>query len=267
MDDGELDFSNQVLKMNQLLTMDSFLEDFLGDSHAAGTQTHVSNPTEQDAPGSQSYSHHRTKNHPVEEKTTTEETDGSVEIKSKKRAPGNRESVRKYRERKKARQALIEDELAKLRIVNQQLLKRLQGQVALEQEVARFKLLLVDIRGRIKGELGSFPYQKPTAKGIAGGISRNMLHSTLSGAYDVNQCDLEYPGLDNQDVDVSAGFQNEGFGASDGSYLPCVWNNNSGYNEFLDFGQTNVRVTTNVDNASAASKRRKGKVSNKRSNR
>ncbi|RZC63401.1 hypothetical protein C5167_025145 [Papaver somniferum] len=216
MDDGELDFSNQVLKMDhQLLTMDSFLEDFLGHSHAIGTQTHASNPTEQDAPLSQSYFHHRTKNHPVEEKTTTEETGDSAEIKSKKRAPGNRES----------------------------------GQGALEQEVARFKLLLVDIRGRIKGELGSFPYQKPTAKGIAGGILRNMLHSTLSGAYDVNQCDLEYPGLDNQDVGVSGGFQNEG------------------YNEFLDFGQTNVRVTTNVNNPSTASKRRKGKVSNKRSNR
>ncbi|KAI3934383.1 hypothetical protein MKW92_032587 [Papaver armeniacum] len=254
MGDGELDFSNQVLKMNhQLLTMDSFLEDFLGDSHAEGTQTYTVNPTEQDVLHSQSYFHHRTKNYPVEEKTTTEETGDS--------------SVRKYRERKKARQALIEDELAKLRIVNQQLLKRLQGQVALEQEVARFKLLLVDIRGRIKGELGSFPYQKPTAKGIGGGISRNIPPSTLPGAYDVNQCDIQYPGFDNQDVDVSGGFQNEGFGASDGSYLPCVWNNNSGYNEFLEFGQTNVRVTTNVNNPSTASRKRKGKNSNRSSNR
>ncbi|KAI3934386.1 hypothetical protein MKW92_032590 [Papaver armeniacum] len=265
MDDGELDFSNQVLRIDhQLLTMDSFLEDFLGDSHAAGTQPHASNPTEQDAPHSQSYFHHRTKNLSAEEKTTTEETDGSVEIKSKKRAPGNRESVRKYRERKKARQALIEDELAKLRIVNQQLLKRLQGQVALEQEVARFKCLLVDIRGRIKGELGSFPYQKPT-KSTCGGISRNLPHS---GAYDANQLDLQYPGLDNQDVDGSGGYQNEGFRASDGSYLPCVWNNNnSGYNEFLDFGQTNVRLNANVNNPSTAAKKRKGKLSNKSLNR
>ncbi|KAI3880122.1 hypothetical protein MKX03_037558 [Papaver bracteatum] len=261
MDDGELDFSNQVLKMDhQLLTMDSFLEDFLGDSHAAGTQTYTSNPTEQDAPHSQSYFHHRTKNLPAEEKTTTEETDGSVEIKSKKRAPGNRESVRKYRERKKARQSLIEDELTKLRIVNQQLLKRLQGQVALEQEVARFKCLLVNIRGRIKGELGSFPYQKPT-KGTCGGISRNLPHS---GAYDANQLDLQYPGLDNQDADGTGGYQNEGFGASDGSYLPCVWNNNnSGYSEFLEFGQTNVRLNANVNNPSTAAKKRNSKLSNK----
>ncbi|XP_026438008.1 basic leucine zipper 23-like [Papaver somniferum] len=255
MDDGELDFSNQSLKMDhQLLTMDSFLEDFLGDSHA-GTQTYTSNPIGEDVPHPQNSFHRRTKNLPVEEKTTTEETDDSVEIKSKKRAPGNRESVRKYRERKKARQALIEDELTKLRIVNQQLLKRLQGQVALEQEVARFKCLLVDIRGRIKGELGTFPYQKPS-------------NGTMAGAYDVNQCDVQFSGLDNQDVDVSGGFQPEGFGASDGSYLPSIWNSNhSGYNKFLNFGQTNVRLAANANNPSTAAKKRRGKSSNKSLNR
>ncbi|KAI3830914.1 hypothetical protein MKW92_046932 [Papaver armeniacum] len=262
MDDGELDFSNQSLKMDhQLLTMESFLEDFLGDSHAAGTQTYTSNRSVEDVPHPQNSFHRLTKNLSVEEKTTTEETDDSAEIKSKKRAPGNRESVRKYRERKKARQALIEDELTKLRIVNQQLLKRLQGQVALEQEVARFKCLLVDIRGRIKGELRSFPYQKPT-KSTCGGISRNLPHS---GAYDANQLDLQYPGLDNQDVDGSGGYQNEGYGASDPRYLPCVWNNNNpGYSEFLDFGQTNVRLNANFNNPSTAAKKRKGKLSNKK---
>ncbi|MCL7043582.1 hypothetical protein MKW94_003867 [Papaver nudicaule] len=266
MDDGELDFSNQVLKMDhQLLTMDSFLEDFLGDSHAS-THTYTPNQTGEDVPQTENFFHLRTKNLPVEEKTTTEETDGSIRIIflcdifffPKKRAPGNRESVRKYRERKKARQASIEDELIKLRIVNQQLLKRLQGQVALEQEVARFKCLLVDIRGRIKGELGTFPYQKPTNNGS---IPRNMPPSNLAGGYDLNQqCDLQYSGLDNREVDVSGGYQNEGFGASDGSYLPGVWNTNPGYHEFLDFGQTNVRLTANLSNpSSTAAKKRKGK--------
>ncbi|KAI3853677.1 hypothetical protein MKW98_025194 [Papaver atlanticum] len=259
MDDGELDFSNQALKMDHqsLLTMDSILYDILGDSHASA-HTYTSTPTGEDVPHLQNYFHSRTKNLPVEEKTTTEETDDSAEIKSKKRAPGNRESVRKYRERKKARQASIEDELIKLRIVNQQLLKRLQGQVALEQEVARFRCLLVDIRGRIKGELGSFPYQKPT-KVIGGSISWNTPPFTVSGAYDVNQCDLQYSGLDNQDVDVSGGFQTEG-----------IWNNNnnnSGYNEFLDFGKTNVRLSATANNPSTAAKKRKGKTSNKSLNR
>ncbi|XP_026384744.1 basic leucine zipper 19-like [Papaver somniferum] len=191
MDDGERDFSGQVLKMdNQILTMDSFLEDFLADNHAS------MNPTREGAPDPQNYFHLRTKNLPVEEKTTTEKTYDSAEIKSKKRAPGNRESVRKYRERKKARIASMEDELIKLRIVNQQLLKRLQVQVALEQEVARLKLLLVDIRGTIKGELGSSLHQKPT-KGTGGGISQNMSPSTLVADYDMNQCNLRHPGLDN----------------------------------------------------------------------
>ncbi|KAI3830915.1 hypothetical protein MKW92_046933 [Papaver armeniacum] len=222
MDDGEGDFSGQVLNMdNPLLTMDSFLEDFLADSHES------MNPTGESAPDPQNYFHLRTRNLPFEEKTTTEETYDSAEIKSKKRAPGNRESVRKYRERKKARIASMEDELIKLRIVNQQLLKRLQVQVALEQEVARFKLLLVDIRGRINGALGSSLYQKPI-NGTGGGISLNMSPSTLVADYDMNQCNLRYPGLDNQDVEVSAGgFQNVGFGALDGSYLPCIWNNNN----------------------------------------
>ncbi|KAI3853683.1 hypothetical protein MKW98_025200 [Papaver atlanticum] len=222
MDDGERDFSDQVLKMDdQLLTMDSFLEDFLADSHAS------MNPTGEGAPDPQNYFHLRTKNLPVEGKITTEETYDFAEIKSKKRASGDRESVSKYREKKKARIASMEDELIKLRIVNRQLLKRLQVQVSLEQEVARFKLLLVDIRGRIKGELGSSLYQKPT-EGTVGGISQNMFPSTLVADYDMNQCNLRYPGLDNQDVDVSAGgFQNVGFWVLDGSYLPCIWNNNN----------------------------------------
>ncbi|KAI3844271.1 hypothetical protein MKX03_024026 [Papaver bracteatum] len=252
MDDGELDFSNQALKMNHqsLLTMDSILYDILGDSHAS-THTYTSTPTGEDVPRLQNYFHPRTENLPVEEKTTTEETDDSAEIKSKKRAPGNRESVRKYRERKKARQASIEDELIKLRIVNQQLLKRLQGQVALEQEVARFRCLLVDIRGRIKGELGSFPYQKPT-KVIGCSISRNTPPFTVSGAYDVNQCDLQYSGLDNQDVDIPGWLQTEGFEANN--------NNNAGYNEFLDFRQT-VRSSATANNPSTAAKKGKGKIS------
>ncbi|RZC63394.1 hypothetical protein C5167_025151 [Papaver somniferum] len=171
MDDGELDFSNQVLKNmeHQFLSscaMDSFFDNMLDDSHTRN-RTNTSNQFEQDMsqnpelPHSPNYSHFLTQKPPVEEKTTTEDTDESVDKKFKKRPHGNRESVHKYRERKKARQASVEDELMRLRTVNQQLLKRLQGLVSLEQEVERFKCVLVEIRGRIKGELGSFPFQKP----------------------------------------------------------------------------------------------------------
>ncbi|KAI3987423.1 hypothetical protein MKX01_042427 [Papaver californicum] len=226
--DGELNFSNQVLLKNmehQFLSscaMDNFFDYMLDDAHAR-TQTNTSNQSEHDMsrnpelPHSPNYIHSLTQNPaPVEEKTTTEDTDESVDKKSKKRQHGNRESERKYRERKKARQASTEDEVRRLRIINQQLLKKLQGLVALEQEVARFKLLLVDIRGRIKGELGSFPFQKP-ANGL-GFIPQKIPQSTSVGAYDVYQGERKYPGLDN----------------------------NSGFKEFIDFGQPNIRLTTNL---------------------
>ncbi|RZC47338.1 hypothetical protein C5167_040295 [Papaver somniferum] len=223
---------------HQLLSscaMESFFDDMLDDTHIR-TRTNTSNQSEQDMsqnpelPHSPNYSHFlMTQKPPAEEKTTTEDTDESVDKKFKKRPHGNRESVRKYRERKKARQASIEDELIRLRIVNQQLLKRLQGLVALEQEVERFKCLLVEIRGRIKGELGSFPFQKP-ANGI-GFIPQKMPRpTTLVGA----QCDNQYPGLDN----------------------------NLGFQEFIEFGKPNVKLATNL-NTSTAAKKRTGKSLNK----
>ncbi|KAI3882095.1 hypothetical protein MKX03_021231 [Papaver bracteatum] len=162
MDDGELDFSNQILKNMEHHLLSSFND----DTHAR-THINTSDQPERDMlqnlelPHSADYIHFGTKTLPMEGKATTEETDESVDQTSKKRPQANRESVRKYRERKKARRVSMEDELIRLRIVNQQLLKRLQGLVALEQEVARFKCLLVEIRGRIKGELGSFPFHKP----------------------------------------------------------------------------------------------------------
>ncbi|KAI3880128.1 hypothetical protein MKX03_037564 [Papaver bracteatum] len=223
---------------NQLFSscvMDSFFDYMLDDTHARTHTNTNSNQSEQDMsqnpdlPHSPNYIHFITQNPPVEEKTTSEDTDDSVDKIFKKRSLGNRESVRKYRERKKARQASMEDELIRLRIINQQLLKRVQGLVALEQEVARFKYLLAEIRGRIKGELGSFPYQNPaTGFGI---IPLNMPRPPTSvGAHDVYQCDNQYPGL----------------------------NNNSGFTEFIDFGQSNVRFTTNF-NTSPAAKKRTGK--------
>ncbi|MBA0557123.1 hypothetical protein Golob_027175, partial [Gossypium lobatum] len=102
--------------------------------------------------------------------------------KSKKRPLGNREAVRKYREKVKAQATSLEDEVMRLRAVNQQLLKRLQGQAALEAEVARLKCLLVDIRGRIEGEIGSFPYQK-SATAVNG--------MNMPGAYVMNPCNVQ----------------------------------------------------------------------------
>ena len=73
---------------------------------------------------------------------------------------GNREAVRKYREKKKAHAAFLEEEVKKLRATNQQLLRRLQGHAALEAEVVRLRGLLFDVRGKIDAEIDSFPFQK-----------------------------------------------------------------------------------------------------------
>ncbi|KAI3830908.1 hypothetical protein MKW92_046926 [Papaver armeniacum] len=208
-----------------------FFNDILDHTHESD-HTNTSNQPEQgtpqnlDLPHSPNFINFGTKALPVEEKTTTEKTDESMTKKSKNRPHGNRESVRKYRERKKARQASTEDELNRMRIVNQQLIKRMQG-----------LCLLVEIRGRIKGLLGSFPYKNP--KNGIGVIPQNIPRPCTSvgvGSCEVNQCDHQ----------CTAGLDN-----------------NSGFKESLELGQVNLRLSTTNINSCIASKRRKGKNSNK----
>lgn len=170
MDDGELEFSNQEAFSNSNMpefppsncSMDSFFDELLRDSHAC-THTHTCNPPGPENTHTHTCLHVHTKILPAQsdDKVSTDDTSESSGKKSKKRPLGNREAVRKYREKKKAKAASLEDEVIRLRAVNNQLLKRLQGQAALEAEVTRLKCLLVDIRGRIEGEIGTFPYQKP----------------------------------------------------------------------------------------------------------
>ncbi|XP_021714667.1 basic leucine zipper 23-like [Chenopodium quinoa] len=82
--------------------------------------------------------------------------------KSKKRKrrgrEDNKEAVRRYREKVKAKEALLEEEIQMLQESNQELLKRLEGEGALQAEITWLKCLLVDIRGRIEGETSSFRY-------------------------------------------------------------------------------------------------------------
>ncbi|KAI5312527.1 hypothetical protein L3X38_041700 [Prunus dulcis] len=133
MEDGELDFSNQEMFSGPNMggehpsscSMDSFFDDLLKDTHAC-THTHTCNPPGPD------YSHTHTCFHVhtkivssatgSEDKAGTDDTAESGEKKSKKRPLGNREAVRKYREKKKARAASLEDEVVRLRTLNQQLL-------------------------------------------------------------------------------------------------------------------------------------------------
>ncbi|XP_019154676.1 PREDICTED: basic leucine zipper 23-like [Ipomoea nil] len=82
----------------------------------------------------------------------------------RRRASGNREAVRKYREKKKAHTAYLEEEVRKLRAVNEQMVKKVERQVVLEAEVMRLRALLLKLRDKIDSESGAghsgFPFQK-----------------------------------------------------------------------------------------------------------
>ncbi|KAG2318582.1 hypothetical protein Bca4012_055213 [Brassica carinata] len=167
MEDGELDFSNQEvngLPPTTTCSMDTFFDELLMDSNAACTHTHTCDPTGPENTHTHTCFHVHTKILPEDsdEKVSTDDTAESCGKKGGDKRPlGNREAVRKYREKKKAKAASLEDEVARLTAVNHQLVKRLQSQAGLEAEVSRLKCLLVDLRGRIDGEIGCFPYQKP----------------------------------------------------------------------------------------------------------
>ncbi|KAJ8765141.1 hypothetical protein K2173_010632 [Erythroxylum novogranatense] len=260
MDDGEVDFSNQEVFPSQNMgeipsscSMDSFFEELLKDTHAC-THTHTCNPPGPDFSHTHTCFHVHTKivSAPTEENAADDDTAESTEKKCKKRPTGNREAVRKYREKKKARAASLEDEVVKLRALNQQLLKRLQGQAALEAEIARLKCLLVDIRGRIEGELGSFPYQKPVN-------NVNLASSNLPGAYVINPCNMDcndqvyclHPGVD----DKSQGaILNETRGC-DFDNLNCMASQNSAPKELPGCGLGNAMTNGSY---SGKSKRKEG---------
>jgi hypothetical protein len=230
MDDGELDFSNQEMFGNSVIgdgpsnSMDSFFDELLKDAHAC-THTHTCNPPGPDFSHTHTCYHVHTKILPSssEDKAPTDDTAESAEKKGKKRPNGNKEAVRKYREKKKARTASLEDEVVRLRAVNQQLMKRLQGQAVLEGEVARLKCLLVDIRGRIEGEIGSFPYQK-TAANVAS-------NPNLQNAYVMNPCNMQgddrayclHPGVDGKYGEGGVQLQDKGCEFEDAQ---CLGNQN-----------------------------------------
>ncbi|CAN1307625.1 Basic leucine zipper 23 [Linum perenne] len=203
MEDGEVEFSNQEVfsatNMGEFPSsgsMDSFFDELLKDTHAC-THTHTCNPPGPD------YSHTHTCFH-VHTKIV---------------------------EKKKARAASLEDEVVKLRAINQQLMRRLQGQAALEAEVARLKCLLVDIRGRIEGEIGSFPYQKP-----------NLNLSNPNGAYVMNPCNMQC----NDQAYCGCDFEN----------LQCMMNDSSGTKDFSVCG-----VGNGVANGmTTGSSKRKGEI-------
>ncbi|KAK2966830.1 hypothetical protein RJ640_026511 [Escallonia rubra] len=267
MDDGELEFSNQDMFTGPNIgdlpssgSMDSFFDELLKDTHAC-THTHTCNPPGPDFSHTHTCYHVHTKIVPSgsEDKDPTDDTAESAGKKAKKRPSGNREAVRKYREKKKARTASLEDEVVKLRAFNQQLLKRLQGQAVLEAEISRLKCLLVDIRGRIEGEIGSFPYQK-SAKG--GDMYQSLANPNLSGAYVVNPCNMQcddqiyclHPGAEGK-IGEGATLHDQGFGGCEFENVQCLGNQNTELNELPGCGLGNDLPTVNT---SMGNKRRGG---------
>lgn len=158
MADGEIDISdheffqnsNSSMNLQPSLSMDSFLDDLLKNSRTC-THTHTCNP-----PGPES-AHTHTCYHTHTQVLASEDDTPHVRP---KRPLGNREAVRKYREKKKAHTAYLEEEVRKLRLVNQQLVRKLQGQSVLEAEVSRLRGLLADLRGKIDSELRIFPQKR-----------------------------------------------------------------------------------------------------------
>ncbi|KAL5827308.1 hypothetical protein ACOSQ3_019143 [Xanthoceras sorbifolium] len=167
-DDGEVELSvsdhallpnpGSPSNFHNSVSVDSFLDECLKNTRTC-THTHTCNP-----PGPDAAVHTHTCYHTHTRVISSEEDDHSNSKEHSKlkprRSSGNREAVRKYREKKKAHTAYLEEEVKKLQLLNQQLVRKLQGQAILEAEVFRLRSLLVDLKGKIDNELGIFPFQK-----------------------------------------------------------------------------------------------------------
>ena len=169
------------------------------------THTHTCNP-----PGPAAATHTHTCYHTHTQVFATTDEEGEEEMKKPRKPLGNREAVRKYREKKKAHAAYLEEEVKKLRVINQQLMRKLQGQAALEAEVVRLRSLLVDLRAKIDGELGVYPFQKPcngvglqcTDNPQCVGVNGEMLWWDGSCMPAIVDCQINPNGDMRQNVDV-----------------------------------------------------------------
>nr|ACI90291.1 putative bZIP transcription factor [Picrorhiza kurrooa] len=268
MDHGELDFpSEQLLScldvpnaqsscsfdIEEYLGRPQTFSDTLGRTEAftdvlgrtqACTHAHACNPSGPDKSHTHTCIHVHTQIMPTSSDghEPSDDTAESVEKKGKKRTSGNREAVRKYREKKKARAASLEDEVIRLRALNQHLMKRLQGQALLEAEIARLKCLLVDIRGRIEGEIGSFPYQKPTKDRD---VYQNVVNTNFPATYVMNPCNMQrndplYCLYSGSETALNGQLSGQGLGDCGFDNLQCLGDQNSIQKELLDSGLDRV---------------------------
>ncbi|XP_011092974.1 basic leucine zipper 19 isoform X2 [Sesamum indicum] len=229
--------------------------DLLGRTHAC-THAHACNPPGPDKSHTHTCIHVHTQIMPTpgELHAPGDDTAESVGKKAKKRPSGNNEAVRKYREKKKARAASLEDEVVRLRALNQHLMKRLQSQALLEAEVARLKCLLVDIRGRIEAEIGSFPYQKSTKSGY---VYQNIANSNPPSTYVMNSCNVQ---CNDQLYCLHLGsetgaFNGQGLGDCEFDNLQCLGNQISGSNQLPGCGFGSVNCASNSQTTGGTKRR------------
>lgn len=167
MDDGEVELSDQFLgpKSDSSVSVDTFLHELLRNAQTC-THTHTCNPPGPDAAHTHTCYHTHTQVI-SSEKADNDPSDSKNLVSKSRRPSGNREAVRKYREKKKAHTAYLEEEVKKLRFVNQQLIRKVRRQAILEAEISRLRRLFLDLRGNIDNALGVYSLQKQCSSGTA----------------------------------------------------------------------------------------------------
>ncbi|KMZ69662.1 Basic-leucine zipper (bZIP) transcription factor family [Zostera marina] len=189
MEDGGDDLSTQFLLSN------SEIEELL---RSTCTHTHTCNSSSRDD-NTTGHTHTCYHTHtrvikPAEEEDE-EEQEEEEEGRSRKhrKTLGNKEAVRKYREKKKAYTDNLEDEVKELRKTNMWLKKKLQGQVVLQAEVLRLRSLLDHFRGEIEGELGRYPFVKSQYNDpllMINGLEKNQCLPAMASCEMDENCNL-----------------------------------------------------------------------------
>nr|XP_043625263.1 basic leucine zipper 19-like isoform X2 [Erigeron canadensis] len=215
-------------------SMDSLFDEIFKDTVAC-THAHTCNLSGPHSSHTHTCYHVHTKLVPSiigtddDDKASKDDTSESTEKNGKKGSLGNREAVRKYRQKKKEQAASLEDEVVRLKTLNQRLMKRIKSSGMLEAEVARLKCLLVDVRGRIEGEIGSFRYP------IQKGASQNVQNLDLRNGHLVNPCNMLsgdqsyclHRSFDAETVEGRAAIHDPAFNGCEFGNLQCLGNQNS----------------------------------------
>ncbi|XP_028760556.1 basic leucine zipper 19-like [Neltuma alba] len=165
MDDGDIQLSDNAMLLNtesssdfQALTSMNMMNGSFTKTMTC-THTHTCNPPGPNAVHTHTCYHTHTQ-------VFAPEPDDKEHTKSKARRPStNREAVRKYREKKKAHTAYLEEEVKRLHLQHVQLVRKLQKQAILEAELSRLRSILIDLRRKIDNELGVFPYKQCASYG------------------------------------------------------------------------------------------------------